>query len=185
MHLERAHAAHHEVAGRENTKFARISNRIHALELARLGGADIGGGRHAHWIVTVHEVEEFAARHRRLPRRGRHLTAGERALGEWIHHQQQRRYSMSGYAAARLGTIPGWQWHPRRSNWDARFEQLDRFVRTELRPPSPKAAVESERRLGRWVQRQRDGARLDELSADKRDRLKLLGFPMPRPRFVK
>jgi hypothetical protein len=164
----------------ENTRFRKISTRIYRLELNILAGNPVPDTRYGKWIAHLHDLQQFHHSTGGMPRRRSTGDEYESNLAEWAHHQRQRRHTMCGYAAGRLESIPGWQWNPRSSDWEARLAELADFTRDHPKVPTPTSSDPVERSLARWVQRQRDAARTGSLSGERAAILRALGYPMPK-----
>jgi hypothetical protein len=164
---------------RENASDRKRSTDLYETEIRVLRGDPAPATRAGDWVTRVHELEQFARDHDRLPRR-EGGGAAEQTIAEWVHHQIQRKRSMSAYSHARLEAVRYWTWTPRGTKWEVRFHDLARFVEKNDRRPSRSAKDGAERSLAKWAQLQRDAGRAGKLSETQRRNLRDLGYPMPR-----
>ena len=116
------------------------------------------------WFRNLCAVMAFACRCDRLPSREA-SDGAERSLGEWITHQRRRARGTSPQHAALthnqldlLAAIPGLM-TDRNASWDANFKAVRAFTNERGRVPSQGSEDDHERRLGRWVVRQRQRLR--------------------------
>lgn len=87
----------------------------------------------------------------------------------WV--KNQRRAHLCEYQMAALQQIPGWQWAPRRADWNERAADLDDFRREYGREPRIRAGWDYERALAYWAKRQRVAAGNGKLSPGQQAQL--------------
>jgi Helicase associated domain len=106
----------------------------------------------ARWDEAFRQVEEFAALHGHLPRRG---DPG----GDWVNNQRalyrKGALSISPERIKRLEKLPGWAWDVRDLRdvgWEEMYDQVVEFIKQNGRLPSLKP---SDGHVGEWVANQR------------------------------
>lgn len=97
------------------------------------------------WLKSCVAIYLYVCAHGLFPRDERSVT--------WV--KNQRRGTLCDYQVAALEQIPGWNWRPRRSNWDQRVVELNQFRAAYGREPRIRAPWEYERSLAYWLKRQR------------------------------
>jgi len=104
--------------------------------------------------------------------------SGEVNLGAWVVKQRARfsKGLLSAERTARLQGLPGWVWDKRVANWEEGFLHLLEFVKREGHSLVQTTHVESEFKLGSWVNQQRQSWKRNraELSVFRVQRLERL-----------
>lgn len=125
------------------------------------------------WLATVEAVESFVDRWHRLPRHRNGSTRADREearLADWLTTQRRQWHEgrLGAYQRVRLEALPTFRWDPREEHWFMRLDEYDAFLRRRRRRPRVRAEDPVERRLARWVLRQRvrkHQGRLDQAQA--------------------
>ena len=121
---------------RRETMPAERKAKLDALEWWRWGE------RETAWETRLAELVAFHAEHGRVPTQGT-------PLGNWIGTQRWMRETMPAERKAKLDALAWWLWQaPVHSpvEWDARFEELEKFHAENGRAPPDTAGA-----LGEWV----------------------------------
>ena len=94
-------------------------------------------------------------------------------LGQWVRRQRRDRDTMSRERRRRLDTL-GFVWDPMEAQWEEGVGFLLEFHQREGHCRVPVTHCEKRYRLGRWVNKQRQGR--DTMAPQRRQRLDALGF---------
>ena len=98
-------------------------------------------------------------------------------LGSWVSSQRQFRDQLSTDKQVRLDAL-GFSWAPDDEHWETGFEKLLKFKLRTGHLNVPRSHSEDGFRLGTWAQSQRDRSKLNELQAEKKQKLVELGFDL-------
>jgi superfamily II DNA or RNA helicase len=94
-------------------------------------------------------------------------------LGQWVRRQRRDRDTMPQERRRRLDTL-GFVWDPMEAQWEEGVGFLLEFHQREGHCRVPVTHCEKGYRLGRWVNKQRQGR--DTMAPQRRQRLDALGF---------
>ena len=94
-------------------------------------------------------------------------------LGSWVARQRAVVDKMSLERKKRLDDI-GFEWNPLTADWDEGFTELLKFKNREGHARVPRAYVEGDLRLGRWVESQRRAS--STISPERKKRLDGIEF---------
>lgn len=108
------------------------------------------------WYNNLGAVKAYVKEHRRLPSR-KDLGLGI-FLGQWICRQRQEYKkwlrnepsSMSTWRIAALEAVPGWDWFPMDTIWNAKLQKLKQYVEEHGELPTRTHPT-----LGMWISNQR------------------------------
>jgi Helicase associated domain len=97
-------------------------------------------------------------------------------LGQWISVQRSayKAGRLIPERVAQLEALAGWRWQPRADAWDEGFDRLSRFVDRTGTARVPRACVEDNYALGKWVGTQRAAYREGRLDPERARRLEAL-----------
>jgi hypothetical protein len=115
------------------------------------------------WLDRLEDVITFYHKEGRLPVEGNKGTP-EHSLAKWIHRQRNAKHcrdlgkpsrqKMTPERIAILESMPWWVWDAFEAAWEAKFEELQEYVKKHGEIPSP-----SHPTLGDWVNNQRTAYR--------------------------
>jgi hypothetical protein len=100
--------------------------------------------------------------------------ATERRLGVWCNKQRgwKKKRKMTTERETRLSSTEGWWWEvDLEDEWKQQYAQAVAWFKEHGAWPSKAAKDSTEKRLGRWCNRQRHGKKKGELSAEREARL--------------
>jgi superfamily II DNA or RNA helicase len=92
-------------------------------------------------------------------------------LGAWVKKQRSRRPTLPTERVQRLESLPGWSWDSLADRWEENYAALQDVVARQGHADSLYKAVEGERALGTWVNKQRKLYASSALSEDRIGRL--------------
>jgi hypothetical protein len=112
--------------------------------------------RSAKWAERMQGVEEFVADTGRLPKdkRDLNLSTSERSLARFLRYQRHIEPKLDESQRERLERLPGFDWDPRESAWDAKSELCLDFVLRTGRLPRQRSGDAGERVIADWLTRQ-------------------------------
>lgn len=132
------------------------------------------------WDQVFDELLTYVANHGHASPPQRYATPTGTALGIWVSNQRKARRDGSMARrhpdrAARLESLPGWQWNSFDALWENAFRELQAFyAETGAANPSKKYVADSGHRLGQWSQDQRRNYRRGQLDDHRARRLESL-----------
>ncbi|MGO9244115.1 MAG: helicase associated domain-containing protein [Verrucomicrobiia bacterium] len=163
------------------TMWVRIQRRhlrrglLQPAQEARLDGLGFDWDpKSSDWTRRFEELQRFRARygHCRVPLRWKATPA----LGRWVHYMRERakQHQLSPERKRQLDAL-GFDWNRRHPTWEEMFAELRRFHACYGHCRVSNNRVEN-RRLARWVQKQRARRRKQTLLPERRAKLDSVGF---------
>jgi hypothetical protein len=124
------------------------------------------------WTRRFKELQQFQARygHCRVAQR----WSKSPSLGRWVHYLRKRQHGLSPERKRQLDAL-GFDWNRRHPTWEEMFAELRRFRARYEHCRVSNNGVEN-RRLARWVQKQRARRRAQTLLPERRAKLDSVGF---------
>jgi hypothetical protein len=120
------------------------------------------------WNEMLARLEGFSARegHADVPQSYSEDGVG---LGSWVSHQRElyRSGRLPEQRVGRLEQIKGWRWDSLEDAWRLGIEHLQRFADRERHTLIPRAYVEGDYPLGKWVEKRRSAYRRGQLDDDR------------------
>ena len=126
----------------------------------------------AQWEEGFQHLQQFKAREGHC-RVSRGHKESEFKLGTWVSVQRRNNDKLPYDRRQRLEAV-GFEWDPHSASWENGFSYLQHFQAREGHCRVPPGYKEGEFTLGRWINKQR--AKKSELSQDRQQRLKAVGF---------
>lgn len=115
------------------------------------------------WWTRYHRIAAIAEQLGRLPRLSDNVDPAD--VG-WPANQR-RATTLNPEQRAALEALAGWSSNPRDDAWEARAEELHRFIATYARAPRVRGGIPGEPALAHWLSRQRLADRAGELGAER------------------
>lgn len=131
-------------------------HRNNAVEVAQTIASQVQDGvklsNQERWDKNLHDLEKYVQQHGRVPSRNVPV------LGPWVHYQRivYTKYlrnegsPMTSSRISALEAVPGWEWVPLEHAWNAKLQELKKWVQQHGQLP-----LASHPTLGRWVSKQR------------------------------
>ncbi|MBI2694921.1 DEAD/DEAH box helicase [Mycobacterium nebraskense] len=153
----------------------RLPGKIH-VDLPNAIGRDFSNAFDARlveqttaaWEFWYGLLQQFTKEygHARVPRG---YSSDNHKLDNWVTNQRafRRRGVLSEERQRRLEQLPGWAWDPHDEQWEQTFSALQEFAKAAGHARVPR----SNKRLGTWVQAQRQKFARGTLEDDRRRRL--------------
>jgi superfamily II DNA or RNA helicase len=128
------------------------------------------------WNQTFDEYRSFKNKHSREPS-DKSKIKPEKLLARWVAKQrgQYNRDKLSENRKSKLNSV-GFIWTPHESMWANSFQEYKKFKEKMGREPTNKSKNEIEDELAQWASIQRQNFKRNQLSKDRINLLKSIGF---------
>jgi superfamily II DNA or RNA helicase len=144
-----------------------------AARLESLAGWAWDTSHSAAFEAGLAALHRYATEHGHAAPPAQHTDSSGFKLGRWVSNHRHRRPDLTPAERASLEALPGWDWDPFETRWQAAYRSLTQFaartghacVPPDHAEPAPTAGAPTP--LGRWVAQQRADYSRDTVSPER------------------